>query len=245
MKDYEELFYDEKVKCCEEIPSPLMKVEVTVNKCGRNEHPTHYFPYAFECLKCGAIYEIKMEDFSYTSIGDFMCPNYTSWSVRPSLVYLINNPKYKKELTLLDKELTNSLRVIWNKESKARGAIRERLGKIENRIGDLSEKQYDRARDKYCKPQIAILKQCEDDEKSLTNTYIVKVRELLGLSPISAQYRIAKLNNSNRLRELKTELSSKREKMAEIEKLVATINSQDTIAKEIAQIEAEIKERET
>lgn len=239
-EDYQKLFYKEKVRCCGQLPRPLIAVKVSMDKRGREKHSSHYFDYAFECLECGAVYEVIMEDYSYECIGDFMMPNYISWSVRPSLHYLVNNPKHKKELKLLYDTLVGNLTVIDGKRYEAKKIINARIEKLEQTTGRLDKDQRERAEKRLCKPQILILQQYEKDKKEAMAPYIMKERELLGLDPISLQYRQKRLTNLTRLCELKEQLVVKKKKREETNKILYTIKSKKFLSQEITQIEEEI-----
>jgi len=240
-EEYDDFFRREKARCCENIPMPLSHIPIEVKKRkGYNTHDSHYFDYAFECLECGAVYEVIIEDYSYTSIGDFMCPNYTSWSVRPALIYIESHPveslKLIKEEYLKQSEALDKL--IWKLEDK----LDKKVNKLESTTGRLGREQVEHAKRRLGKIELKAIGEYEKQQEDMKKTYIEKVRNILKLPPISKKYKKDRLNKYYQAKELKKKLEVKQEQLSSVVKLVSQIDGKDKLLSEIATIKKEIQD---
>ena len=239
---YEHFFSRKGVGCCRRRPMPLFHIPIKVmKKKGYDSHDSHYYDYAFECLECGAVYEVIIEDYSYTSIGDFMSPNYTSWSVRPALRYIKNHPTLKQKLVSAEdyfKEIGALDKLIWKLKDKLDGKI----DKLEKFTGRLDKEQTWCAKERLGKVELKKISGYKKQQEELKKLYIEKIREILGLPMASGEYKQNRIDRHSQEEELEKQLASKREQLSSIAELITKIESKDKLLMEIGEINMQIKD---
>lgn len=213
--------------CCNRVLLPLPQITVNVKKRkGYHRHDSHYYDYAFECLECGAVYEIIIEDYSYESIGDFMQPNYTSWSTRPAPRDIDQgsckgiNEKYGKQISDLTDE-----------GYKIQGQIESQIPCMDS----ISAREELRASLNNRRQEI------DENIKNLRKQKKAEIRKVLGLPPISKEYREDRFNKKYKIEELKQKLESNQRQLDSVNELIAKINSKDKLLSVIHKIEKEIQ----
>ena len=213
--------------CCNRVLMPLLHIPVKIQKRkGYDSHDSHYYDYAFECLECGAVYEIVIEKYSYESIGDFMQPNYTSWSTRPAPRNINQgscegiNKNYEKQISDLTDE-----------DYKIKGQIEGQIPPMDS----ISARE--NLRTSLNKRQREITKNIQ----SLREQQKTEIREVLGLPSISKKYREDRYINKYETEQLKKKLEATQRQLASVNELVAKINSKDKLLSTIRKIEKEIQ----
>jgi len=239
-EEYDDFFRREEVWCCKMIPMPLPHIPIKVIKRkGHASHNSHYFDYAFECLKCGAVYEVIVEDYSYTSIGDFMQRNYTSWSVRPALRYIENHSI--EALKLIKEEYFKQSEALDKLIRKQKEKLDKKIDKLEKITGNLDDEQIYNVGRELGQAELKSIKEYKEQQKDLKRTYIENIRNTLNLPPISNKYRDDGINQYYKAKELKEKLKVKQKQLSSVKELVSKIDSKNILLKEIATIEKDIK----
>lgn len=238
-KAYQNFFAIEKVFCCQEIPIPLYHIPVKITK-GRN-HASHYFDYAFECIKCGAVYEVEIEDYSYESIGDLMQSNYTSWSTRPSLVFLENHPTLKQELVTAKKEWFEQVEIldeiIWGLKDK----IDKKVDKLKKITGRLDKEQIHKSQQKLGKIELLAIGEYRHRQENLLRVYVGTIRTIVGLPTLDNPNRKKDTSKQIQLFTLRKELDTKQRQLSCLDVTFASIEAQNKLLVEVDEIEKKIK----
>jgi hypothetical protein len=160
--------------CCGCLPTPLYFIPVKITKiCGAEYGMvnSHYSNHAWECPKCGDVFEIRTGRDSQEFIGDFMCDNYTHHFNRPYLEH-INIEFNKKHEKRIDKlELA-----IYHLEKRCES----RISKIKDELGELTNGQREKLFDKNIDKKA--LTRIEAEIKSINKLRIKEVREHLNIS---------------------------------------------------------------
>jgi hypothetical protein len=218
--------------CCERnlMPLPHIPVKVVKRKGGDYNNDSHYYNYAFECLYCGAVYEIIVEHYTYESIGDFMCPNTTEWSTRPALRQIDTdicksiNDNYEKQISKLTNEACE---------------IQERIKKEVPSLDSLS------AREKLRESLNSRRRDIDKSIKSLGAQKKAEIRNVLGLPQITKEYREGRYTRKYDVEKLKEKLEANRRDLASVDALITKINSRDKLLSSIRKIEKEVQNLES
>jgi len=228
------------VTCCGRIPMSLPHIPITVKKRkGYDSHDSHYYNFAFECLECGAVYEIIIQDYSYESIGDFMQPNYTSWSTRPALRYIENH--HIKDLKLIKDEYLKQRDVLnkltWKQEEK----LDRKISKLERITGRLDKEQVYNTKKNVGQIEIKVITGYKKQKENLKKTYIENVRNMLALPPISEKYKKDRSNKYWEEKKLEESLETYQKQLSSTVELISRIDSKSKLLTKIATIKKEIK----
>lgn len=235
----------EDVRCCQEIPMSLPYIPVIITeKPNPYLRKSHYYDYAFECLVCGAVYEVIIERYSYTSIGDFMCPNYTSWSTGPALKYLESHPTLAQTLQNAKKEWleqTSTLdKLIWSLKEKKN----KKIDKVKKITGRLTDEQVQIAATKVAKIELGKIREYEKQKDNIYKTYLAKIREIVGLPVLDKKYRNERIKKHYQKIDLTRKLEEKQRQFSSIEELISKIESKDKLLADIHKIKMDIKDIE-
>jgi len=200
-KSYRELANTEKgLFCCDSYLHPLLFIQLKSKSLRGHDclddAPDHYFNVAFECSKCGIVYEIWRVSHAYTCIGDFMCPNYTSYSYIPSLRWL-NQPN----------DIAKINKLYHNKEQKLRdsiydleGQINTKISRIQMKVGSLNNEQYKTARKSIAPAIYKEIKNLNNQIETLSKQRLLEIRKALCLPLLPNLQETEKLNKQFEIR---------------------------------------------